>query len=323
MSAALIEVMNLTKRFGRRAAADGVPALCELTLSIADGERWGLFGEPGSGKTTLARMLGGTLQPTSGAILYRGQATDVMTRHQKLDWLRGVQMMFEHADAALNPRLCAGDIISDGPLTHRLVARDTAAGHVSSLMEEVGLDPASAGSYPHEFLPEERHRIALARALSVNPSVLVCDQFTKALLPEDGERLLNLVMERCVARAIACVLISDRTAELESRCERLAVLYRGRLLEIGPTANLRDAPNHPYSQIQFATERSAHPSRVHQSSLESGDVEAGCIYRPSCAYAGSRCRQEDPRLREIAPRHSSACHLNDVASPQAAGGSQR
>src|SRR5262249_41749361 len=140
MSPALLEVMNLTKVFGRHAVAAGVPAVCEVTLSIAAGDRWGLFGEPGSGKTTLARMLAGTLEPTSGTILFRGQASDSMLRRQKQDWVRAVQMLFQHLDTALNPRQRATDLISDASLTHRLMRRRPAADRVAGLMSEVGLD---------------------------------------------------------------------------------------------------------------------------------------------------------------------------------------
>lgn len=323
MGAALLEVKAITKLFGRPAHAAVRPVVDEVTLSISEGEKWGLLGESGAGKTTFARMLAGPLKPTSGTILYRGQPIESMTRRQKQEWLLGVQLMFEHPDAALNPRLHAMDIISDAPLTHRLFARDMASRQVADLMEEVGLDPARARSYPHEFLPQERHRIALARALAVRPSLLICDQFARTLPPEDGDRLLDLVMERCVARGIACLIVSDRMAEIEERCEHVAILCRGQLLEVGPAAILRDVPSHPYTQVQFVEQRSAHVSPAPQAMPGYADVESGCIFQPGCRYAGSRCRHERPCLRTIAPGHSSACHLNDASGAEAAGRAQR
>ncbi len=327
----LIEVTGVSKRFVRRldlAAKLGnllgaglreetVRAVDGVDLAIRERTVVGLVGESGCGKSTLGRMIAGLLDPSAGRVLYRGRDRAGLPAAERRAAGLAVQMIFQDPFASLNPRLRVGRAIGEGPLVHGLVAAGESGSFVAELMQRVGLDPALARRYPHQFSGGQRQRVGIARALAVNPELLVCDEAVAALDVSIQAQVINLFLRLRREANLTYLFISHNLGVVRHLADRVAIMYLGRIVEEGPADALFAAPNHPYTQALLA-EVPRLDRRKRAFAPVKGEIPSplapppGCHFHPRCPHALPRCRAESPLLREIAPGRRSACHLNDA-----------
>jgi len=326
----ILSLRGITKRFvqrvdlaGRIANAFGagvretvVQAVSDVDLDVAEGEVVGLVGESGCGKSTLGRIVAGILPQTAGAMLWRGQDVAAMGTSDRQAWQLAVQMIFQDPFASLNPRLRVSEIVGEAPRVHGMVARNRQAEYVAETLLQVGLDPIYASRYPHQFSGGQRQRVGIARALAVKPAFIVCDEAVAALDVSIQAQVLNLFMELRQRLGLTYLFISHNLAVVEHLSDRVAIMYLGRLVEIAPADELFAHPHHPYTQALLAE---VPKLEAHQRTYKpiSGELPSpldpppGCAFHPRCPHAFARCKTERPAIREVAPGHTSACHLND------------
>ncbi len=309
-----LEARDLHVRFGRVRAVDGV------SFSVPDGPfGLGLVGESGSGKTTIGRALMRLVPAESGEILLDG--TDVLRLRgaEMKRYRRAMQIVFQDPDSTLDPRMRVGDAVAEGMLAHGLMPRSAAPDAAVALLEEVGLERAHAGRYPHQLSGGQRQRVAIARALGVEPRLLVLDEPTSALDVTVQARILALVRGLREDRRLAYVLISHNLAVVEQLCERTAVLYLGAIVEQGPTRLLLARPAHPYTQALRAAVPEVDLHRRRGRRVVPGvppnpyDPPQACRFHPRCPLAIDVCRSEAPPLRELGDGRSVACHRAEEA----------
>lgn len=290
-----------------------VRAVEGVDLTVRAGEVVGLVGESGCGKSTLGRMIAGILPPSDGTIHYRGQPVDKSRGGTQS--IR-VQMVFQDPFASLNPRFRVRDIIGEAPLYHGLVQRSDLADYVAATLQRVGLDPSYADRYPHQFSGGQRQRIGIARALAVQPEVLICDEAVAALDVSIQAQVLNLFMDLRRDLGLTYLFISHDLGVVEHLSDRVAIMYLGRIVELAPTEALFAAPAHPYSRALLASVPRLSARRQDFQPIQ-GEIPSplappsGCAFHPRCPHAIDRCRQERPALQALGPDRASACHLND------------
>jgi ABC-type oligopeptide transport system ATPase subunit len=290
---ALVDVRDLVKTFRRRPApwsrATTVRAVDGVSFSIEARETFGLVGESGSGKTTTGRCLLRLIEPTSGSCRFRGDDVFALPASRLRALRRQMQMVFQDPYASLNPRMRAGAIVAEGLVIHDIGTTDQRRARVDDLFELVGLDPAMRDRYPHEFSGGQRQRIGLARALALGPSFLVADEPVSALDVSIQAQIINLFMDLRERLGLTLLFVAHDLRLVRHICARVAVMYRGRIVEMGPTeAIFRDAA-HPYTRALL----SAAP-----------DPRLG-IHRPLVAFDPSATDLEAP-LRDVAPGHLAA-----------------
>jgi peptide/nickel transport system ATP-binding protein len=331
MTTPIIEARNISKRFEQSPdLADRLSALVTrnaferntvravdiVNLAIAPGEVVGLVGESGCGKSTLGRMIAGILAPSEGEILFEGKSPGEMTSTERKRSKLEVQMIFQDPMSSLNPRKRVQEIIGEAPVVHGLVPRSGIDAFVAEMMDAVGLDPSYRRRLPHQFSGGQRQRIGIARALAVQPRFLVCDEAIAALDVSIQAQVLNLFIELRERLNLTYLFISHDLGVVEHISDRVAIMYLGRIVEIGDTTDFYKAPNHPYSQALLAeVPRIGAGARTYapiKGEIPSPmDPPTGCHFHPRCPHATARCRVEAPELRQIAPARWSACHLND------------
>jgi peptide/nickel transport system ATP-binding protein len=331
MSAPLLELQGVTKRFskgldlagriasrlGAGAGEEVVHAVDNASLSVGQGEVVGLVGESGCGKSTLGRVVAGILPPTSGKRLWNGHDMAELSGDARRDAQLAIQMIFQDPYASLNPRMRILDIIGEAPVVHGIASRATQTTYVAELMQRVGLDPALIRRFPHQFSGGQRSRIGIARALAVNPGFLVCDEAVAALDVSIQAQVLNLFIRLREELGLAYLFISHDLGVVKHVSDRVVIMYLGRIVEQTCAEEVFAHPNHPYTQALLA-EMPRLDARRRDYVPVRGEIPsplappAGCHFHPRCPHAMPRCSGEAPAIREIAPGHFSACHLNDM-----------
>jgi peptide/nickel transport system ATP-binding protein len=329
MSVPLIEIERISKRFvkpldfaGKIAARLGadvhdevVHAVDDVSFSVAEGEVVGLVGESGCGKSTLGRMVAGILEPSGGTIRYRGKVQSQMSADEAKRASLKVQMIFQDPFASLNPRMRVADIVGEAPLVHGIVSRDGLDAYLDEVLRRCGLDASYKPRYPHQFSGGQRSRIGIARALAVKPEFMVCDEAVAALDVSIQAQILNLFMELRANLGLTYLFISHDLGVVEHLSDRVVIMYLGRVVESASAEEIFRRPNHPYTQA-LLLQVPRLESRKTQFQPVKGEIPSplappsGCHFHPRCPHAMERCRTLAPLLREIAPGHLAACHLN-------------
>jgi len=311
---------RLARRLGARGRNEAVQALDRVDLAVHEREVVGLVGESGCGKSTLGRIVARVLEPSAGERMWKGRPyaefESAASRPERL----AVQMIFQDPYASLNPRLRIVQTVGEAPVVHGLVQARERDGYVADMLERVGLDARLMRRFPHQFSGGQRSRIGIARALAVKPRFLVCDEAVAALDVSIQAQVLNLFVRLREELALTYLFISHDLGVVRHLSDRVVVMYLGRVVESGPTAELYARPNHPYTQALIAEvprvdarHRAYVPIRGEIPSPL--DPPTGCHFHPRCPHAFARCREEAPALKAIAPQRFSACHLNDASSP--------
>ncbi|HEY3848188.1 MAG TPA: oligopeptide/dipeptide ABC transporter ATP-binding protein [Acetobacteraceae bacterium] len=308
---------GLGRRFGRPDKNETVQAVDCVDLAIVRGEVVGLVGESGCGKSTLGRMVAGILRPSEGQVLFQGQDIATLPPAAVKGTKLKVQMIFQDPYASLNPRLRVADIVGEAPLVHGLVPRAGFDAYVDAQLRRAGLDPEAKRRFPHQFSGGQRQRIGIARALAVQPEFLVCDEAVAALDVSIQAQILNLFMDLRRELDLTYLFISHDLGVVEHLSDRVLIMYLGRIVEAAPAEEVFARPNHPYTQALLA-EVPRIEARARKFTAITGEIPSpltppsGCHFHPRCPHAMPRCAVEAPELRDIAPGHRSACHLNDA-----------
>ena len=309
----LLTAERITRQFGSRGflrRTRPVQAVTDVSFTLRRGEAVGLVGESGSGKSTVGRVVLGLLKPTAGRVLLDG--ADI-ARTPSAEQRRRMQLVFQDPFASLDPRRRVGAQIADGLAIHRLAPHANRPARVAALLEQVGLDPAHATRYPHEFSGGQRQRIGIARALAPNPDVLVADEAVSALDVSVQAQILALFADLRTRLGIGLLFISHDLTVVRALCDRVLVLYLGRVVEEGPAARVLDRPLHPYTQALLSASPSLDPARRRVRILLAGDPPSpsdppsGCVFRTRCPRAIPACAETVPSLDEHEPAHRAAC----------------
>lgn len=310
MTTPLLSVSHLSKSFPT--SRGHLKAVDDVSFSIAAGEAFGLVGESGSGKSTIGRLALGLITPTGGEIRFSGQVINGLSERALKPFRRQAQMVFQDPYSSLNPRLRVTDIIGEALDTHAL-AQDRREARIAELLDMVGLNASHASRYPHEFSGGQRQRIGIARALAVEPRLLIADEPVSALDVSVQAQIITLLQDLRRHLGLALLFISHDLEIVELLCERVAVLYLGRIMETGPTVQVMKTPRHPYSRALLAAVPKADPEAPRVKRLVSGDIPSplnppsGCVFRTRCFYAEGPCASERPALAPVDAGWHCAC----------------
>ena len=316
----LLEVSDLVKHYPVRSGilrrtVGKVHSVDGVSFTIGAGETLGMVGESGCGKSTVARSVLRLVEPTAGSIRLNGQEITRLGKAELRTHRRSMQIIFQDPFASLNPRMTAGDIVGEPLTVHGLASGDKKRERVAELFEQVGLRPDQMHNYPHQFSGGQRQRICIARALSLGPSLIVCDEPVSALDVSIQAQVINLLIDLQRKHDFSYLFIAHDLAVVAHISHRVAVMYLGRIVEIADKTRLFANPRHPYTQALLASVPVADPKAKRLVPLIDGDVPSpinppsGCHFHTRCPYAVERCRAETPLLREVKPGQMVACHL--------------
>ncbi|GAB4248892.1 MULTISPECIES: ABC transporter ATP-binding protein [Deferrisoma] len=316
----MFEVRAVERRYPVKRGAFGkrrwLRAVDGVDLTLTQGETLALVGESGCGKSTLARLLLRLEPPTAGEIRYAGRDLWAMDREEIRRFRRQVQMVFQDPQASLNPRMRVGQIVGEGMVIHRLARGVELRERVARLLEQVGLPPEAAEAYPHEFSGGQRQRIGIARALAVEPRVVVADEPVSALDVSVQAQILNLLQDLKEQHGLTYLFISHDLRVVEHISDRVAVMYLGRVVEEGPSEAVFARPLHPYTEALLTAVPVPDPERRREPRVPEGDVPnpidppPGCPFHPRCPRRFGPCDREVPVVSEPEPGHRVRCHLH-------------
>jgi oligopeptide transport system ATP-binding protein len=321
----LVSVRNLKKEFpikkgifSRQVGA--VKAVNDVSFDVARGETLGVVGESGCGKTTTGRTILRLIEPTSGEVRFEGRDVRSMGTSELRALRREMQIIFQDPVSSLNPRMTVGAIIREGLTIHKLAEGAAADARVRQLLQEVGLRPEYTNRYPHEFSGGQRQRIGIARALSVEPKFIVCDEPVSALDVSVQAQVINLLMDLQDEMRLSYLFVAHDLAVVEHISHRVAVMYLGKLVELTDKRSLFAHPQHPYTEALLSAVPATEPRAQKKRIILAGDVPspidppAGCRFHTRCPYVMERCRVEAPATKEVRPGHFVACHLREGAA---------
>lgn len=297
-------------------AENTVRAVQDISFTLASNEVLGLVGESGCGKSTLGRVLAGLIPSTSGDILLNGRRSASFDRAERRNWARNIQMIFQNPYASLNPRRTIRQSIEEPLRVHQLVSRKEVPARAEELLMMVGLKPEFGSRLPHQLSGGQCQRVGIARALSVLPKVMICDEAVSALDVSIQAQILNLFADLREQLDIAYVFISHDLGVVERLSDRVAVMYLGRIVEMADRKALFKSPRHPYTValLQAVPKIGAIGRQVEIVSGERPsplNPPSGCHFHPRCPYATDRCRTEAPALKQVEYGRHVACHLVD------------
>ena len=317
----LLRVQNLVKRFPIRSGVlsrvtDHVHAVDGVSLDIQAVETLGLVGESGCGKSTTGRCILRLIEPSAGEIWFDGRNVTHLDKRAHRALTREMQIIFQDPFASLDPRMQVGRIIGEAMVIHRLArnARER-QDRVVQLLETVGLHPDHLHRFPHEFSGGQRQRIGIARALAVNPKLIVCDEPVSALDVSIQAQVINLLEDLQQQLGLTYLFIAHDLSVVEHISTRVAVMYLGRIVEVAPSRALYTTPRHPYTEALLSAVPIPDPTVQRKRIVLKGDVPnpiqppPGCHFHPRCPRAETRCRTETPVLRDMADGHQVACHF--------------
>ncbi len=321
----LLEVRDLVKTY-RIPGKSGVKpaslkAVAGVSLQIAAGETLGLVGESGCGKSTIGKLIIGLTPADRGAVLFGGTDLIPLSARQMRPFRRQVQMIFQDPFSSLNPRMTVEDTLTEPLIIHRLCSASERPKRVAQLLDQVGLEAASAARYPHEFSGGQRQRISIARALAVEPELIIADEPVSALDLSVQAQILNLLREIQQEHNLSYLFIAHDLAVVEHVSDRVAVMYLGKIVEIASADDLYRQPHHPYTEALLRAiphpdpAQSGCPAPLKGELPSPLDPPSGCSFHPRCPYASAVCRQQEPALLDFGVNRQVACHHSDkVAS---------
>ena len=309
----LVQVRNLVKHFPVEGSRDFWRAVDGVSFDIKQGETLGLVGESGCGKSTAGRCLLRLIEPTGGDIQFEGRDVRAMGKRELRELRREMQIVFQDPSASLNPRMKIGDIIAEPLLIHGIGNKDERRERVAGLLARVGLDADYMKRYSHEFSGGQLQRIGVARALALNPKLIVADEPVSALDVSVQAQVVNLLQDLQAEFGLTYLFISHGLAVVEHISTRVAVMYLGRIVEIADAKELYLNPLHPYTVALLSAIPVPDPKVKRDRIILKGDVPtsrnppSGCRFRTRCPIAIDECARIDPELREVSPGHSAAC----------------
>lgn len=313
----IIRVKDLTKKF-RLGRKTYLHAVDEVSLDIEHGEILGLVGESGCGKSTLGRLIIKLHEPTSGTISFRGDdVSKKLTIAERRKFSRDVQLIFQDPYSSLNPRMTVKDIIAEGPDSCGLWKDSERESKVSEWLLRVGLHPSHASRYPHEFSGGQRQRIGIARALALEPRLVICDEPISALDVSVQAQIVNLLKELQRERNLTYLFIAHDLSMVRLICDRMAVMYLGKIVEIGTSAQVYDNPQHPYTKALVDSNPIPDPvfEKARTRMLIQGEIgspinpKPGCRFAPRCPHVMPICRNQNPILKKVPAGQIASCHL--------------
>ncbi|MGZ5154318.1 MAG: ABC transporter ATP-binding protein [Burkholderiales bacterium] len=324
----LLQVENLTKHFPVRKGvfsqlSGHVHAVDDISFSIVQGETLGLVGESGCGKSTTGKLILRLIEPTSGAVSWRGRRIDRLSAAAMRPLRRELQAVFQDPYSSLNPRMRAVDIVAEPIRNFEAISPKEVQERVASLLDKVGLRRDQMVKYPYEFSGGQRQRLGIARALAPRPRLIVCDEPVSALDVSVQAQVINLLMDLQNELGISYLFVAHDLAVVEHISHRVAVMYLGKIVELTDKRSLFADPQHPYTEALLSAVPVPDPKIQRKRVILSGDVPSpinppsGCRFHTRCPYAFDRCRVDEPPLKEVRKGHWAACHLREAAAPTA------